>query len=191
MTKSIINGKEVIRGVFQSTRKYVKKLSGIGDGEEMAEGEIKYLYTNNQMEHLNNNSISCHTYSYQKTSAISFNNVLIICSLVIFFSLLVDLFKYKELIKSENAIELNMCILEFKANECEKLSIEDGPILNNFCKEKKKCIEYYNQVFFLKLLSRYITDVLGNIFSPQLNLAKLGTACVILLTTSLAMRILK
>jgi len=67
-------------------------------------------------------------------------------------------------IRKENNIKRNQCIEEFKYNNCNKITIEDGPILNEFCLEKKQCIEQH-QTFFHEILINYIKSVFVHSFN--------------------------
>jgi hypothetical protein len=52
-------------------------------------------------------------------------------------------------------------IKAWDANECFKVNINDGPYLNNFCKEKEKCINDHNYVFLLQILIKIVKDIVN------------------------------
>jgi len=62
-------------------------------------------------------------------------------------------------IKSDNNLKRNQCIKEYDSNNCNKVTIEDGPIINEYCLERKKCIETY-QTFFHEILINYIKSII-------------------------------
>jgi lipopolysaccharide biosynthesis glycosyltransferase len=76
-----------------------------------------------------------------------------------------------------------MCIKEYRDHSCEKITFEDGPILNEFCKEKMKCINFkYNRVSFHSLLSRFIREVFLNFFASLTEMSyKTGISVIIIL----------
>ena len=78
--------------------------------------------------------------------------------------LFIDFFKMYIKIKNENNLKRNLCIKEFNSNNCNKVSIEDGPIINDYCLEKKKCIETY-QTFFHEILINYIKSIIKHSFN--------------------------
>ena len=65
-------------------------------------------------------------------------NVLLILFFFFIFFIIVDFFNLYKKVKKENDIERQNCINEYNANNCSYISIDDGPIRNNFCIEKKK-----------------------------------------------------
>ena len=75
----------------------------------------------------------------------------------------IEFFKMYIKIKNENNLKRNLCIKEFNSNNCNKVSIEDGPIINDYCLEKKKCIETY-QTFFHEILINYIKSIIKHSF---------------------------
>ena len=64
-------------------------------------------------------------------------------------------------VKNDNNIERNRCIEEYKANKCDKMTVNDGPIVNDFCTEKLKCIQDHT-VYFHVVLIKYIRSIISN-----------------------------
>ena len=79
-------------------------------------------------------------------------------------------------VKKENDIERQNCFNEYKANNCSFISVDDGPIINNFCIEKKKCISSHT-VYFHIVLINYIRSIFQNSFK---NLSFVNTILFIL-----------
>ena len=77
-------------------------------------------------------------------------------------------------VKRENKIERDKCNEEYLANKCNEMNIDDGPLINDFCYEKKKCMEF--EIFFHEILIRYIKNVIfhiikgSNIFNTVITL---------------------
>ena len=64
-------------------------------------------------------------------------------------------------VKKDNNIERDRCIDEYKASKCDKMTTNDGPIVNNFCIEKLKCILDHT-VYFHVVLIKYIRSAISN-----------------------------
>ena len=90
-------------------------------------------------------------------------NVLLILFFFFIFFIIVDFFNLYKKVKKENDIERQNCINEYNANNCSYISIDDGPIRNNFCIEKKKCISSHT-VYFHIILIKYIRSIFQNSF---------------------------
>ena len=103
-------------------------------------------------------------------------NVLLILFFFFFFFIIVDFFNLYKKVKKENDIERQNCINEYNANNCSYISIDDGPIRNNFCIEKKKCISSHT-VYFHIILIKYIRSIFQNSFK---NLSFVNTILFIL-----------
>ena len=54
---------------------------------------------------------------------------------------------------------------EWESNKCESVSIEDGPHLNNFCKDKEKCINKSDYVFLIQIILKIAGEILELITS--------------------------
>ena len=65
-------------------------------------------------------------------------------------------------VKRDNKIDRDRCYEEYKANKCNEININDGPWINDFCFEKKKCLE--SDVFFHEILIRYIKNAISVTF---------------------------
>ena len=103
-------------------------------------------------------------------------NVLLILFFFFIFFIIVDFFNLYKKVKKENDIERQNCINEYNANNCSYISIDDGPIRNNFCIEKKKCISSHT-VYFHIILIKYIRSIFQNSFK---NLSFVNTILFIL-----------
>ena len=77
--------------------------------------------------------------------------------------MLVDFINMYKRVKKENEIERENCLKEYNANNCKNTSIDDGPIRNNFCLEKSKCISQHT-VYFHIVLIHYIRSIFQNSF---------------------------
>ena len=44
-------------------------------------------------------------------------------------------------------------------NKCDEIKINDGPIINDFCDEKRKCLQD-NIICFIDIIKQYIKDFL-------------------------------
>ena len=88
-------------------------------------------------------------------------NVLLILFFFFIFFIIVDFFNLYKKVKKENDIERQNCINEYNANNCSYISIDDGPIRNNFCIEKKKCISSHT-VYFYFIFIKYIKNRFQN-----------------------------
>lgn len=66
-------------------------------------------------------------------------------------------------VKKDNNIERNRCMEEYKANKCDIMNVDDGPIVNEFCMEKLKCISEHT-VYFHIVLIKYIKSFFYNAF---------------------------
>ena len=87
-------------------------------------------------------------------------------------------------VKRDNEIERDRCKEEYKANKCNEINIEDGPIINDYCMERKKCIKD-NVVCFHEVLIRYIKNVIF-VSIKGYNLIHVG---IVLLTILIIFRI--
>ena len=106
--------------------------------------------------------------------------------LIFLILILIDLGYYFFQVSKENEIERRICITEYKDHNCDKVSYSDGPILNEFCKEKEKCIDVkYNKVYFHTILSKFIKDVFWNFFSSMLEFSVKALSTVFLIVVGL------
>ena len=82
-------------------------------------------------------------------------------------------------VKKDNNIEREKCAAEYKENNCNKISISDGPIVNEYCTEKLKCISAHT-VYFHVVLIKYIRSVISN-FVKGSNLISLSFISIIVI----------
>lgn len=145
-TKSLEGNTEVIKGAFVSKNKTpVKNLKDL-------EKEMNTIY----YDHNSN-----YTMENEKIG-ISLKTIFIFGVLVIF---LVDFFKFYQVVKSENNIERLKCEEEFKLNECDKVTLQDGPKLNDYCKEREKCVKIrYGNVWAHRIMIKYAEDIIVHSF---------------------------
>jgi hypothetical protein len=69
-------------------------------------------------------------------------------------------------VKKDNNIERYRCMEEYKSNKCDTMKIDDGPIVNEFCMEKLKCISEHT-VYFHVVLIKYIKSFFYNAFKEN------------------------
>ena len=124
----------------------------------------KNINYNNYFSNQYNNNNNCH---YQNNNNIYNSNLdliakvcfILFCFLIIF--LIYDFVSIYKNVKKDNNIERNRCIEEYKANKCDKMTINDGPIVNDYCTEKLKCIHDHT-VYFHIVLIKYIRSIISN-----------------------------
>ena len=113
-----------------------------------------------------------------------FKRVILLVFIFIVFFLVLDFFNVYRKVKRDNEIERDRCKEEYKANKCNEINIEDGPIINDYCMERKKCIKD-NVVCFHEVLIRYIKNVIF-VSVKGYNLIHVG---IVLLTILIIFRI--
>ena len=131
-----------------------------------------YLNNNKNMNYNNNfyfnqNKNNCNGCYYNNCNNNINNNTdlfkrifcILFCFLIAF--LVYDFIIIYRNVKNDNNIEKNRCMEEFKENNCSKIKISDGPIINEYCKEKLKCISTHT-VYFHVVLIKYIRSVICN-----------------------------
>lgn len=52
----------------------------------------------------------------------------------------------------------------YEINHCERMGIDDGPIITQACMEAKKCIKDNNVLLHIVLI-KYLKSILNNLFS--------------------------
>lgn len=192
------NGHEIISGFFVSKRK-------LGENEiaQNTEGEI-YL-SNNQIksEPKNANNIDELMTNMHQTRKLLNKDIkllpkkdtqtkfdlkeivksfLFLTILVILVLFMIDLGYYFSTISKENEYEKRICIKEYLDHSCGNITIEDGPILIEYCKEREKCLdENYQKVFFHTVITRFFKDIFSNIFSGVLNFNSINICYSILI----------
>lgn len=187
-------GNEIIRGFFVSSRKLkpneeinsecesdiyysTNKNNSYENNNFLQEKFIAEPFSQNLMKKFNENNIVKVEDSLDlepstqrnlskpdtKNLVTNFFQFLIISFLIL---ILIDICYYFIQLNEENSYEREMCLKEYQDHSCEKIRFEDGPILNEFCLEKKKCINFkYKRVSFHSLLSRFIKEVFFNFFA--------------------------
>ena len=167
--ESIKNGHKTIDGVFRAVSK--DKVPNQPNNVF-----IGYFYSNNKNQnYISNNNNYNNNKIYEKNNSNN-NDLNLIKSifLIIFISiiilLVVDFFSMYRQVKRDNKIDRDKCIEEYLANNCDKMKINDGPLINEFCFEKRKCKEF--EVFFHEILIRYIKNILFISFKG-INLARI------------------
>jgi hypothetical protein len=83
------------------------------------------------------------------------------CFLIIF--LVYDFFILYKNVERDSSIEKNRCLEEYSSNKCEQMGIDDGPIINDYCTEKLKCISE-NNVLYHVVLIKYVKSISSNIY---------------------------
>lgn len=101
----------------------------------------------------NNYGNNSNNYFFQKVILIMF------CFLIAF--LIYDFLTIYKNVKKDNNIERNRCINEYKESKCDRVTSDDGPIANDFCMEKLKCIHEHT-VYFHVVLIKYIRSIITN-----------------------------
>ena len=92
---------------------------------------------------------------------------------------------YRKILK-DNEIERDRCKKEYKENKCYQITIDDGPIINDYCMERKKCIRD-NVVCFHEVLIRYAK----NIILVTLKGSTIKNVFIFLVTVLIIFRIIK
>jgi hypothetical protein len=85
-------------------------------------------------------------------------------------------------VKKDNDIERNKCYEEYKASNCNKMTITDGPYLNDYCTEKLKCISahtVYIHVVFIKYIRSFISNIVEGSNLILLSLMSITTITII------------
>jgi hypothetical protein len=140
---------------------------------------IGYFYSNNKDQKYigNNNNNYNQKYSKNNYEGNNFNlikGILLVIFIAIIILLVWDFYPMYKKVKRENKIERDKCNEEYLANKCNEMNIDDGPLINDFCYEKKKCMEF--EIFFHEILIRYIKNVIfhiikgSNIFNTVITL---------------------
>ena len=121
--------------------------------------ESVYYTTNNKIK--GNYKIFDNNNTNDSVKAIK--NVLLILFFFFILFIIIDFFNIYKRVKKDNDIERQNCINEYNANNCSYTTIDDGPIRNNYCIEKKKCISSHT-VYFHIVLINYIRSIFQNSF---------------------------
>lgn len=125
----------------------------------------EYYTNNNKVFNYNNNYLpNKYNTNYSKNSSLDLIAkvcFIIFCFLAVF--VIYDFVIIYKNVKKDNNIERNRCIEEYKASKCDKVIVSDGPIANDFCTEKLKCIHEHT-VYFHVILIKYLRSIISNIF---------------------------
>ncbi len=150
------NGKEFIRGYFYSAK---KSNPNSLPSKEKKENSREVCTVNNQIESQDNDNTSFLPGS--EGNNFKLTSIIKISLLLIFFSILIlDLIYYFRHIGDENLIQKYQCEKEYFENECDKITIHDGPIIKNFCQEKEICMNIkYENVYFHSVIIKYFTEI--------------------------------
>ena len=79
---------------------------------------------------------------------------------IVLFTIILDLYLKYPKAKNDKKIDSERCWNTYYANECHKISIDDGPLLNDICDENKKCMED-KSIGIIQLIVYYIKDIFG------------------------------
>ena len=63
--------------------------------------------------------------------------------------------------RNEKAIDRERCMKEYEANKCDKIKIDDGPIINDICDNLRKCISDMG-ICNIDGIKTYINDLFEN-----------------------------
>ena len=105
--------------------------------------------------------------------------LILFCFLIAF--LIYDFLTIYKNVKKDNNIERNRCINEYKESKCNKITSDDGPIANDFCMEKLKCIHKHT-VYFHVVLIKYIRSIIKNFLmgNSPINIALFSITIIII-----------
>ena len=167
----------MIKGAFYAVSKYkVPEPKKIDQSYYyMNNNKPEYYINNNKNFNYNNKNYyssynnkfnDCYNQNYNCIDTNSTNMDLIrkvffilFCFLITF--LIYDFISIYKDVKKDNNIERNRCLEEYKENKCDKMTINDGPIVNDYCTEKLKCIHDHT-VYFHVVLIKYIRSIISN-----------------------------
>jgi hypothetical protein len=92
--------------------------------------------------------------------------------------------------KKENDLERDKCQRDYYEHKCELVTAKDGPILNDYCREREKCMTIdYERVYFHSVLVKYFKDVVNGLFF-EVSYKNVLTYVCALLTLPLVIKIL-
>ena len=117
----------------------------------------KYYYsTNKDYKYFRGNN----NRNNQSRECLIIKRIILLILIFIIFVLVFDFFNVYRKILKDNEIERDRCKEEYKANKCNQITIDDGPIINDYCMERKKCIRD-NVVCFHEVLIRYAKNIIS------------------------------
>ena len=117
-------------------------------------------YNTNYFFNQNKNSAN---YNQRQTNFDFLKKIFFILFCLLIAFLVYDFIIIYKNVKKDNNIERNRCIEEYKAGKCGEMTIDDGPIANDYCEEKSKCIHSHT-VYFHVVLIKYIRSIILNCF---------------------------
>jgi len=120
-------------------------------------------YNNNFLNQNNNNCYNDNNYNNNNLNLDIISKILFILFCIFMIFLIYDFFIIYKNVKKDNNIERNRCMEEYKANKCDTMKVDDGPIVNEFCMEKLKCISEHT-VYFHVVFIKYIRSFFYNAF---------------------------
>ena len=150
--ETIKDGHKMVDGVFRA----ISKNKVPNPSKDLP---IKYYYSTNKGQKYIPNEFYGNNIRQESNEFILIKKIILMIIVVCIILLALDFFNMYRKVKRDNDIERNQCLEEFKANKCEQINIDDGPHINEFCKEKKKCI-LDNEVCFHEVLIRYAKNVI-------------------------------
>ena len=171
--KSYVEGHEIIKGAFYAVNKNKTPEPKNIDTSfyYMNNNKPQYYINNNKNNSYNNNYFLNDVNNCWKSNN-TYNNgnntnfeliakvfFILFCCLIVF--LIYDFVSLYKNVKKDNNIERNRCIEEYRTNKCEKMTSSEGPIINDFCTEKLKCIHDHT-VYFYVVLIKYIRSIIYN-----------------------------
>jgi len=174
-----------VRGYFYSAK---KTNSNSLPSTNQNEKSVELCTVNNQIES-NEDSyrlIQTNSQGFNKYKIFIVSLIFLICA--VFF--LLDMMSHFRHIEDENLIQKFQCEKEFYENECDKITVEDGPIINNFCKEKEICMNIqYSNVYFHSVLIKYLTEIASSV-TPTTWLSKIFVTIFLILALYIIRKIL-
>lgn len=131
-----------------------------------------YINDNNKRKYNNNflNPNNCYydnNYNNNNLNIDIISKILFILFCFFMVFLIYDFVIIYKNVRKDNNIERNRCMEEYKANKCEMMKVDDGPIVNEFCMEKLKCISEHT-VYFHVVLIKYIKSFFYNAFKGNI-----------------------
>ena len=170
------DGHHIVDGIFRAIKK---------DKEPNPPKDIspKYFYsTNKDMKYFNGKNNT----NNQSKECATIKIIFLVIIIFILFFLLLDYYNVYRKILKDNEIERDRCKKEYKENKCNQITIDDGPIINDYCMERKKCIRD-NVVCFHEVLIRYAKNIIFVILKGS----TIKNVFIFLVTVLIIFRIIK
>ena len=176
--KSMKDGHEIVDGVFRA-------ISRNKVPNPPQNFNTQYYYATNKGYTFNNNNKLYYGKSNSNSDFWIIKRIILIIIIALIMLLVFDFFSMYTKVKRDNKIERERCFKEYEENECDKIKIDDGPILNDACVEREKCIKDY-EVYFHEVLIRYIKNVVFHFFKDY----SYVNTIIILITVLIIFRII-